>query len=111
MLSGYLSRARAAITGGFTRAFGQGEAAAQADPADQMQVRQAKMEQLSARLPAFASMLVRHGRMVTVSGNGTDRYPLFRAVPDFTTRINLHGAVSVKGQTGVIVKGNAARNI
>lgn len=83
------SAACLAVAGSLAFAFGNGEAAAQADPAGEVRALQAKVEQLSARVTALDAMLARQGRTVTVSGSGSDRDLILRVVPGLATGISL----------------------
>lgn len=62
-------------------AFGQGEAAAQADAAADVRRLHAKIEQLSARVTALDAMIVKQDRVITISGDRSDRDIILRGNP------------------------------
>lgn len=83
MIARHLSRALAlaALAGCLVLAFGQGEAAAQADATAEIRALQTKVEQLSARVTALDAMFARQGRVITLSGARLDDELILRATP------------------------------
>ena len=97
MLSRHLSRALAlaAITGGLALAFGQGEAAAQADAAGEVRALRAELDQLTARVAALDAMLARQGRTITLSGDRSGRELVLRSTADLPAGITIAKADAV----------------
>lgn len=62
-------------------AFGQGEAAAQADAAAQLRALQAQVDQLSTRVTALDAMIGKQNRVITISGSRGDNDIVLRGNP------------------------------
>jgi outer membrane murein-binding lipoprotein Lpp len=85
----------AAITGSLALAFGQGEAAAQADAAGEVRALRAEVERISARVAALDAIISKQGQTITVTGERSSDEVILRANANSRSNLSVSRADAV----------------
>ena len=96
-----------AAIGAITLAFGQGEAAAEADAAGEVRALQAQVKLLSARVDALDAMLSKQGTRVTLEGDNANRELVLRTDPRNTRAVTLGRDTAVLSFKSITLSGDA----